>query len=237
MIFSVSASRISEIRCASAIAGARTNQAENPAATIEHMRFPSKSALPSLRRFPRYWPVLVLIGLALGLPGCGTGNLLGKGLGGDSFGGGAAIDEPRAALAAHDVLAANGTAAAAAFALAVTLPSSAGLGGGGSCLVWDKAQKTALLLDVVAPVGANVASPSLARLMYALHARYGRRPWSQLVAPAEALARFPQSISRAFARELAEAPAEIMARLAEQRLFQRAHDRPLGEGEPLAQVE
>ena len=59
----------------------------------------------------------------------------------EGFFGSVAIDEPRAAVIAYDVLVEGGTAADAAvsayFALAVTLPSSAGLGAGGSCLVFD----------------------------------------------------------------------------------------------------
>lgn len=76
------------------------------------------------------------------LAGCGT---VSQSLGvvghvADSAGG-AVADEPTAALVARDILSAGGNAADAAvalyFALAVTYPVAAGIGGGGACVAYD----------------------------------------------------------------------------------------------------
>ena len=153
--------------------------------------------------------------------GCGSGETAAvPGLSrGAHFVGGVAADEPRAALAARDVLAAGGSAADAAvaltFTLAVTYPSRASLGGGGQCLVYapgaeGDAVETLDFLParsaIPAPAGgAATAVPGMVRGMYALHARYGRLRWSRLLAPAEALARFGHPASRALARDAAAA--------------------------------
>lgn len=128
-------------------------------------------------------------------------------------------DEPRAALVGRDVLVAGGSAADAAvamyFAMSVTYPSSAGLGGGGVCIVRQpprtkEEDPRTEALDFLGPASTaeapglmRVAVPGNVRGMYALHARYGRLRWSQLVRPAETLAEFGAHASRAFATELA----------------------------------
>ena len=63
------------------------------------------------------------------------------------FLGGAVADEPRAALAAREVLSAGGTrgrcgGGARVPALAVTLPSRAGLGGGGACIAYARRHRS-----------------------------------------------------------------------------------------------
>ena len=124
------------------------------------------------------------------------------------FLGGVVADEPRAALVAREVLSRGGNAADAAvalgFALAVTLPSRAGLGGGGACLAYSPAANSVNggVPEAIAVHAAGArarrggrrtgpaAVPMLARGLFALHARYGRRPFETLIAPAEQMARF-----------------------------------------------
>ena len=164
----------------------------------------------------------------LGLSGCGTlRSVKDTFLGGPATGseperltgfiGGVVADEPRAVLAGREVLALGGSAVdaavATAFALSVTLPSRAGLGGGGACLVLfpDRNGPTQGGVDAAlflpqpsAGAGADrpAAIPMLARGLFALHARYGRQPFETLIAPAEQLARFGIPASRALVRDI-----------------------------------
>lgn len=142
----------------------------------------------------------------------------------------------------RDILAVGGTAADAAaatyFALAVTMPSSAALGGGGMCLSYQADSGRVEALDFVARPSATpgaAAVPAAARGMFSLQARYGRLRWAQVVAPAEGLARFGVAVSRALATELAAAP-DILAQAPEaRRIFFRADGTPLREGDRLVQ--
>ncbi|MBT7449435.1 MAG: hypothetical protein HN793_01300 [Rhodospirillaceae bacterium] len=123
-------------------------------------------------------------------------------------------DEPQAVIIAQKILSNGGSAADAAvalgFGLSVTLQSSAGLGGGGLCLVYDASRDRADTLDFM-PVPAigrkatakwHVAIPALTRGLYALHAEHGKLPWQQVVVPAENLVRSGNIVSRALARDL-----------------------------------
>ncbi len=157
------------------------------------------------------------------------------------FAGAVAADEPRAATVGRDVLGANGSAADAAvamyFTLAVTLPSSAGLGGGGVCVVHDAENRVTEALDFLPrPAAAGgVAVPANARGMAALHARYGRVRWTQLLVEAENLARFGTPTSRALARELATAGVMIVADPEAAAIFLNRDGTLLDEGDPLRQ--
>ncbi len=183
------------------------------------------------------------------------------------FQGAVIADEPRAALVGRDILLSGGTAADAAvatyFAMSVTLPSVATLGGGGVCTVFDASLNRAEVVDFVAltPRSRSIAAvPGNARGMFALSAKYGRLRWEQLLAPAENLARFGVQVSRAFAQDIAlgwgalsqdpiafrifgKPPADF-----EQRVARAARDRreaealraafrPLGEGDQLVQTD
>jgi gamma-glutamyltranspeptidase/glutathione hydrolase len=177
-------------------------------------------------QFKRMVPLLLVITLTL--TSCGVATKISddfsefsKGLRADlegdnsvGFLGGLATDEPSATIAGQDALEAGGNAVDAAIAiyfnLAVTRPSLAGLGGGGVCIVHDAQSNITKTLDflarmpestVVAAKRANAVPGNVAGF-HALHARYGRLPWAQLVGPSEGLARFGFNISRAFSHDL-----------------------------------
>jgi len=149
----------------------------------------------------------------------------------EGFLGGVATDEPRATLTGRDILSAGGTAADAAAAVAltlsVTMPSSASLGGGGVCIVHDRASKRTEAIDFQAAGPSRMAPgavhptavPGFVRGIAAMQAKYGRLPWSQVVAPAEKLARFGIQVSRAFAADLRKAAPTTMTDPEMRRIF------------------
>ncbi len=161
------------------------------------------------------------------------------------FLGGVAADEPSAALVGREVLSAGGTAGDAAvavgFALAVTLPSRAGLGGGGACLAWRAGAKgpdtgAPQAVVFVPPAPANpggvdrpAAPPMLARGLFLLHLHYGTRRFESLLGPAEQMARSGVTVSRALARDLAVVAGPLGADPAARSVFFPAGT-PLGEG-------
>lgn len=166
----------------------------------------------------------------------------------ESFGG-AVADEPAAALVARDTLSAGGNAADAAvalyFALAATYPVAAGIGGGGVCVVYRAAANESAIVDfrpggsarTATGQGFDVVPPGNVRGMAALHARFGRLPWQQLVQPGERLARFGNRISRALAHAIA-ANAERLRGDEQARLsFLKPDGTPLREGDRLEQVD
>jgi gamma-glutamyltranspeptidase/glutathione hydrolase len=185
-----------------------------------------------------------------GLASC-SGDDIGQGTVGyvQGFFGAVAADEPNAVLIGRDVLTAGGTAADAAvalyFALSVTLPSVASLGGGGVCLVHDPQSGKVEALDFIAPASAQTtqgatrpsAVPANARGMAALHARYGIVDWRELLVPAERLARFGHPLSRAFTRDLQLAAEPLLQDPESRRIFGGLHGGPLSEGAQLRQLD
>ena len=215
------------------------------------------------RMLPRAVPAL--LAMALLLPGCSTiessvsavGNLIaGPGAGPQAgqegfvrgFLGNAAGEEPRAVLTARNVLSAGGTAADAAVAaglmMSVTLPSRAGLGGGGACLVFHprRNETEAILFPPgprqAVPAGADrpAAIPMTARGLFLLHTRGGRRPFEELIAPAEAAARFGIEVSGAFAADLSAVAGPLFADPWAQAIFSR-NGQPYATGERLTQTD
>ena len=160
------------------------------------------------------------------------------------FVGGIAADEPRATVVALQTLTGGGTAAdgavALTFALGVTYPVAAGLGGGGVCLVYDGAAGTLESLDFLPRAGAAggpVAVPGTARGMAALHARYGRVAWEDLVVQAEGLARRGAPVSPALARHLGEAAAALAQDPDLAAMFTGTGGAPVATGSALVQIE
>lgn len=130
------------------------------------------------------------------------------------FIGGAAADEPRAALVARDILSAGGSAADAAAAAgltyAVTYPNGGGLGGGGFCVVGDGRRAEVIEFPAIAArAGGPVAIPGLVRGLGLLQGRYGKIRWESVVTPAEQLARFGDGASRAFLRAAQQAQPPV----------------------------
>ena len=140
------------------------------------------------------------------------------------FLGGVASEEPSASAVARAVLSAGGTAAdaaaAAGFMLSVTLPSRAGLGGGGACLVYHPrrdAPEALIFMPGTRQGGTTTADrpaavPMMARGLFALTTRMqGGRPFEELMAPAEQMARFGAPASRALVADLAVVGSALLA--------------------------
>lgn len=159
-------------------------------------------------------------------------------------------DEPRAALAGKEILSGGGNAADAAVAiglsLAVTLPSRAGLGGGGACIAYTADPHGAgngvpeAIMFVSPPVRSvrggdrPAAVPMLARGLFLLHARHGKLPFELLIGKADDLARRGVPVSRALARDLALVAGPLFADPAAREVFS-AGGAPLTEGQRLLQ--
>lgn len=149
-----------------------------------------------------------------------------------------AADEPRAAALGRDMLAAGGTAADAAAAMALmmtaTLPSRVGFGGGGVCVTFEAAKRENRTLDFL-PRGAGTAAvPAFLRGVYALQGALGKLRWEQVAVQAEQAAYRNPAVSRAFAQDLAAHGSRLDA---DARRILMPGGRPPAEGTPLAQTD
>ncbi|MGG5810064.1 gamma-glutamyltransferase [Falsiroseomonas sp. CW058] len=217
----------------------------------------ARPANPEPRRASR--AAVLATAAALLLPGCGLLESAGNAVGGGGqpqagqqgfvrgFLGGVAAEEPRAALAARNVLSAGGSAVdaavAAGFMMTASLPSRAGLGGGGACLVFNPRRNEAEAVlfppggrEAVPPRADRPAAlPMMARGLFALHSRGGRRPFEELVAPAEGAARLGLEVSRALATDLAAVAGPLLADPWAAAVFAGPNGQPLATGERLLQ--
>jgi gamma-glutamyltranspeptidase/glutathione hydrolase len=154
--------------------------------------------------------MLLLAGCSLDIGGIGSS----VGLSGPSGTSGALVvgDEPFAVKTGAAILGQGGNAVDAAaamyFALSVTYPVAAGLGGGGVCIVHDPAKNTTQEFDFEARDAATpgaYAVPGNVRGFAVMQAAYGALPWQKVVSPAEVLARTGVPVSKALATRLSEA--------------------------------
>lgn len=157
------------------------------------------------------------------------------------------VEEPQAALIARDILSAGGTAAdaatAVAFALTVTLPSSASIAGGGVCIARDSRGAKPVVIDFLprasvdttAGVERPSAVPGLPRGMFLLHSRFGELKWERVLSPAENLARFGFNTTRAFSSEYSKVADVLLRDPAMARIFAKKNGEALAEGDFLVQ--
>ena len=172
------------------------------------------------------------------LAGCSV-NLSGTlGMGGPSKAASLVVgDEPYAVKVGAATLAQGGDAVDAAtamyFALAVSYPVAAGLGGGGICIVHDPLHNRSEEFDFLtrdAAGGAAYAVPGNVRGFALMQGTYGNLPWQKIVAPAEGYARAGFPISRALAARLkaAEDVIRLDAGLASEFMDESGHVKSAG---------
>jgi len=158
-----------------------------------------------------------------------------------------AADESFAAEVGRDVLQGGGNATDAAvamyFTMAVTLPSAAGLGAAGVCVIHDATKRQGEVFGFApsaapGPIrGISINVPSGVRAMMLMHIRHGRARWELDVAPAERAARLGIPVSRAFGRDLQAGGSLLESDPEARRVFGRGTGRMLREGDTWAPAE
>lgn len=153
-------------------------------------------------------------------------------------------------MVGREVLSSGGTAADAAVAVAatlwITLPSRAGIGGGGACLVHNGDERSkgvpeAVIFTSQAPgsaAGADrpAAAPMMPRGLFLLNARYGKARFESLIGGVEQMARDGVPASRALVRDLAVVAGPLAGDPGARAVFFPG-GKMIGEGETLVQPE
>jgi gamma-glutamyltranspeptidase/glutathione hydrolase len=154
-------------------------------------------------------------------------------------------DESRAAEVGRAILQGGGNAADAAvamyFAMAVTLPSAAGLGASGACVVHNSKTRGAesfVFGPLAAPgpiKGVAFTVPTGVRAMTLMHIRHSQLRWEQDVGLAERMARAGVPVSRALSRDLQAGASLLGADSEARRIFGKGTGTAVTEGDTLVQ--
>ncbi len=162
-------------------------------------------------------------------------------LGGGSKFAAASADESLAAEIGRDVLMGGGNATDAAvamyFAMAVTLPSAAGLGAAGACIVHNAKSRKAesfVFAPQAAPGainGVSIMVPAGVRAITLMHIRHGKLRWEQDLSSAERLARNGFPVSRALSRDLQAGATYLGADSEARRIYGKGSGTAITEGD------
>ncbi len=156
-------------------------------------------------------------------------------------------DESLAAEVGRNILQSGGNATDAAvamyFAMAVTLPSAAGLGASGACIVHDAKTRAGEVFGFppqAAPGainGVSIMVPGGPRAITLMQIRHGKLRWEQDLAPAERLARIGFPVPRALSKDLQVGASFLGADRETRRIFGKGTGTAITEGESWSPVE
>ena len=161
----------------------------------------------------------------------------------------AASDDRIVTTVGNSILLQGGSAADAAvamtFTMGVTLPSRASLAGGGVCLVKSSGETQVQVLDFLPPASRAqsvnsdrpTAVPTMVRGMAALHSKYGKKTWRELLAPARNFSRDGFILTQNFADDLAALAGPLFADPASRAVFSIGRGKPYPSGRRLRQID
>ena len=184
---------------------------------------------------------MMFLGVALTLGACSVPAVLDNALSGGTSApaiqtsGVVVGDEPYAVTAGRTILSQGGSAADAVtamfFALSVTYPVSAGLGGGGVCIASNNGRIQEFdFLPRAAKANGAYAVPGAVAGFSALQSAFGILPWQRDVSPGETYAATGFLVSHALSQRLATAQAVIRQDAALSAEFLDASGAPRAEG-------